>query len=59
MGEEKTKPALLLEEGEKVEGEALLGLGGGKRIPCVGVVKVPLARFSLDSNLCLVFSYSA
>lgn len=38
MGEEKTKSALLLDvEEEKAVGAALLGLGGGKRIPCVGM----------------------
>lgn len=41
MGEETTKPPLLSE----VVVEALLGLGGGKRIPCVGMVKVALSRF--------------
>lgn len=35
MGEERRKPALLLEVEEEVVGAALLGLGGGKRIPCV------------------------
>lgn len=37
IGEEKRMPALLLEVEEEVVVAALLGLGGGKRIPCVGL----------------------